>query len=55
MCRGEVGDKVGNVDCGLIREGLESKCISQLLLYNKHKHLPTCNDRHLFLVYLLVS
>lgn len=35
MCRAEVGDKFGNVDGGLIREGLESKCISQLLPYNK--------------------
>jgi hypothetical protein len=25
MCRGEVADNVVNVDCGLVRESLESK------------------------------
>ena len=25
MCRGEVGDNVVNVDCGLVRESLERK------------------------------
>lgn len=56
MCRAEVGDKVGSVDGGLIRESLESKCISQLLLCNKQaqKFLLACNNRHLFLAYLLV-
>lgn len=39
MCRGKVGDKIGNVDWGLIREDFESKCISQLLLNNKYKIL----------------